>query len=309
MGLPGRLKIHVHFKEVSTCTTEFLTRWFGQGDRKCSWSVMRCRVLPFPGNSHLKLFCPVQCKRAVVSWVSRRSQSRVWEQMHRGVCVCVCVCARVCARVCECWVLLLTTRWLPGNLPCKWSKWCWWWSRSWVVRVYGTKRIWCNMGCLWMSLEKPGTASEMQCGGSPPCGGWEFPYFHWSTDLQKAGDPKWDPDDSFENSFSTEAFQRLACLGLTLQACSCWTERGMNSRPVFGCSNPLADASGGLGCLLTFLLPTSACCHGGQYVSVNNLAWRSLSALSLQLYWTTRLDWARLDSSRLFGLREWLLNL
>ena len=62
------------------------------------------------------------------------------------------------------------------------------------------------MGCLWMSLEKHETASEMQCGGSPPCSGWEFPNFHWSTDLQKAGDPKWDPDDSFENSFSPEAF-------------------------------------------------------------------------------------------------------
>ena len=77
----------------------------------------------------------------------------------------------------------------------------------------------------------------------------------------------------------------------------------------FGCSSPLADASGGLGCLLTFLQLTSACCHGGQYVSVNNLAWRSLSALTLQLYWTTQLDWARLDSSRLLGLLEWLLNL
>lgn len=85
--------------------------------------------------------------------------------------------------------------------------------------------------------------------------------------------------------------------------------RGTNSRPVFGCSTPLADASGGLGCLLTFLQLTSACCHGGQYVSVNNLAWRSLSALTLQLYWTTQLDWARLDSSRLLGLLEWLLNL
>lgn len=57
----------------------------------------------------------------------------------------------------------------------------------------------------------------------------------------------------------------------------------MNSRLVFGCSRPLADASGGLGCLLTFSQSTSACCHGGQYVSVNNLAWRSLSALTQTL--------------------------
>lgn len=41
---------------------------------------------------------------------------------------------------------------------------------------------------------------------------------------------------------------------------------------VFGCYSPLADALGAVGCLLTFLLLAPACCHGGQYVSVNNLA-------------------------------------
>lgn len=46
----------------------------------------------------------------------------------------------------------------------------------------------------------------------------------------------------------------------------------------------IGSALGAVGCLLTFLQPTSACCHGGQYVSVNNLAWRSLSALTLKLY-------------------------
>lgn len=48
------------------------------------------------------------------------------------------------------------------------------------------------------------------------------------------------------------------------------------------------------------------CCHGGLSVSVNNLAWHSLSALTLKFYWTIQLKQNKIRQLSPFGSLKWL---
>ena len=260
----------------------------------CSWLVMGCRVLPFHGNSHLKLFCPVQCKRALVSWVSRRrSQSRVWEQMHR--CVCVCVCVESCFSPHDDFLETFPVNDLSnaGDESA---------LELWEFMALSTSdAVWVAFGWVWKNLRQ---LLKCNVGAALPAVGGNSLISTGAQICRRQGIQSGILMTVLKTVFLLNFFRDLHV--------SVWPSEPAAAEPreaQFGCSSPLADASGGLGCLLTFLQLTSACCHGGQYVSVNNLAWRSLSALTLQLYWTTQLDWARLDSSRLLGLLEWLLNL
>lgn len=69
---------------------------------------------------------------------------------------------------------------------------------------------------------------------------------------------------------------------LTLKLATSKMRAESSNSCVFGCKPLLADAAGEAGCLLMLFAAESHCCHGGQYVSVNNLAWRGSPALTLK---------------------------